>query len=116
MTLAFIESRNFTERLRILVDDDDYRIFQNELQYNPEKGAIIKGAGGVRKVRMRLPGRGKSGGARVIYLYLENHAVIYLLTLYTKKEQTDLSPEQKKAISSVVEEIKRAYRGRVQLR
>jgi hypothetical protein len=72
--------------------------------------------GGVRKVRMRLPGRGKSGGARVIYLYLENHAVIYLLTLYTKKEQTDLSPEQKKAISSVVEEIKRAYRGRVQLR
>jgi mRNA-degrading endonuclease RelE of RelBE toxin-antitoxin system len=75
------ESRNFTERLRVLVDDDDYRIFQNELQYNPEKGAIIKGAGGVRKVRMRLPGRGKSGGARVIYLYLENHAVIYLLTL-----------------------------------
>ena len=109
MSLTFVESRNFTERLRALVDDEAYRIFQNELQDRPEKGEIIKGAGGVRKVRMRLPGQGKSGGARVIYLYLKNHAVIYLLTLYTKKEQADLSPEQKKAISSVVEEIKHAY-------
>lgn len=113
MTLTFIESRGFTERLRALVNDEAYRAFQNELQNNPEKGDLIKGAGGVRKARMPLPGRGKSGGARVIYLYLENHAVLYLLTLYTKKEQADLSPEQKKAICAVVEEIKRAYRNRV---
>jgi len=113
MTLTFIESRGFTERLRALVDDEAYRAFQNELQNNPEKGDLIKGACGVRKVRMRLPGRGKSGGARVIYLYLENHAVLYFLTLYTKKEQADLTPDQKKAICAVVEEIKRAWRDRV---
>lgn len=113
MTLTFVESRGFTERLRDLVDDEAYRAFQNELQSNPEKGALIKGAGGVRKARMRLPGRGKSGGARVIYLYLENHALLYLLTLYTKKEQSDLTPDQKKAIHGVVEEIKRARRSPV---
>ena len=116
MKLTFIESRSFTERICALVDDETYRAFQNELQDNPEKGDLIKGACGVRKARMRLAGRGKSGGARVIYLYLDNHAVIYLLTLFTKKEQTDLSPDQKKAVCAVVEEIKRAWRNRLQLR
>ena len=116
MKLFSIESRGFTEKLRVLVDDEAYRAFQNELQSNPQKGDLIKGACGVRKARLRLPGRGKSGGARVIYLHLDNHAVIYLLTLYTKKEQADLTPEQKKAICAVVDEIKRAYRNRIQLR
>lgn len=113
MTLTFIESRGFTERLRALTDDEAYRAFQNELQDNPEKGDLIKGAGGVRKTRMRLPGRGKSGSARVIYLYLENQGVLYLLTLYTKNEQANLSPDEKKAISAIVSEIKRAHRDRV---
>ena len=108
MALTFVESRGFTERLRALVHDEAFRAFQNELQSNPEKGDLIQGACGVRKVRMRLPGRGKSGGARVIYLYLENHAIIYLLMLYTKKEQSDLTPDQKRAICAIVEEIKRS--------
>jgi hypothetical protein len=111
--LTFIESRGFTERLRALVDDEAYRAFQNELQSDPEKGDLIQGACGVRKVRMRLPGRGKSGGARVIYLYLENHAALYFLTLYTKKEQTNLTTEQKKAVCGIVDEIKRAWRDRI---
>jgi hypothetical protein len=113
VSLTFIESRGFTERLRALVNDDAYRAFQNELQNNPEKGDLIKGTGGVRKARMRLPGRGKSGGARVIYLYLESHALLYFLTLYTKKEQSDLTPSQKEAIRALAEEIKRAHRNRV---
>ena len=50
-----------------------------------------------------------SGGARVIYLYFENHAKLYLLTLYTKQEQADLTSDQKKAVRAAVEEIKRAH-------
>jgi hypothetical protein len=94
----------------VLIEDDAYRSFQNELQKNPGKGDVIQGTGGVRKARMRLPGRGKSGGARVIYLYLEKHARIYFLTLYTKSEQADLSPAEKKAVREVVEAIKTALR------
>ena len=94
----------------MLIEDDAYRSFQNELQKNPGKGDVIQGTGGVRKARMRLPGRGKSGGARVIYLYLEKHARIYFLTLYTKSEQADLSPAEKKAVREVVEAIKTALR------
>jgi hypothetical protein len=108
MKLTFIESRGFTEKLATLVSDDAYRAFQNELQANPEKGDIIQGTGGVRKVRMRLPGRGKSGGARVIYLFLEHYARIYLLTLYSKNQQVNLSSDEKKEVRKAVEAIKAA--------
>jgi hypothetical protein len=108
MKLTFIESRGFTEKLATLIADDAYRAFQNELQENPEKGDVIQGTGGVRKVRMRLSGRGKSGGARVIYLFLENHARIYLLTLYSKNQQVNLSSDQKKEVRKTVETIKAA--------
>ena len=53
-----------------LVSDEEYRRFQNELIEDPERGDLIQGTGGFRKARMRLAGGGKSGGARVIYLYL----------------------------------------------
>ncbi len=56
---------------------------------------------------------GKSGAARVIYLYLENYALIYLLVIYTKNEQADLGSDQKKAICALVEEIKRCHRNRI---
>jgi hypothetical protein len=62
---------------------------------------------------MRLPGQGKRGGARVIYLYLQNHAVVYFLTLYTKSTQADLAPDQKKAICAIVRQIKDADRDSV---
>src|SRR5687768_115672 len=110
MNLAFIESRGFTEKLSALVEDDAYREFQNELRDNPEKGDLIQGTGGVRKARMRLSGRGKRSGARVIYLYLSNYARIYFLTLYTKSQQLDLSPEEKKAVRGIVAAIKAALR------
>ena len=63
-TVTFVEQPLFTRLLVELVDDDAYRKFQNELAANPEKGPVVKGSGGLRKVRMALPGRGKSGGAR----------------------------------------------------
>jgi hypothetical protein len=64
--VLFIEQPVFTRLLIQLVDDDVYRKFQNELAANPDKGPIVKGSGGLRKVRLALPGRGKSGGARLV--------------------------------------------------
>ena len=64
---------------------------------------MIKGTGGLRKVRMALPGRGKSGGARVIYYYVHNAAQIRFLLAYEKSEQDDLTDEQRKALKKIVE-------------
>ena len=64
------------------------------LLLNPEAGAVIPGARGLRKLRRPLAGRGKSGGARVIYYYIGNEAVIYLVFAYAKNRQTDLTKRQ----------------------
>jgi hypothetical protein len=82
---------------------------EDELLKNPTRGALIPGANGVRKARVGDPGRGrgKRGGYRYIYLYLEHRGHIFLLFLYGKNEQGDLSPNQKRALAEVAESIKK---------
>ena len=69
--LWFIEFPSFTKRLVEVGDDEVLRALQNEIMQCPEKGNVIVGAGGFRKIRVKLPGRGKSGGARAIYLLVK---------------------------------------------
>jgi len=98
--LTFVETTTFTQLITDLVSDDDYAKFQNELADNPEKGGPMSGCGGVRKARMALPGMGKSGGARVVYLYLHDRGTIYLIYVFTKGAAENLSAAGKKAKSS----------------
>jgi hypothetical protein len=90
---------------RMKVDNDAMREIELDLVRAPEIHPIIRGLRGVRKARFPLPGRGKSGGGRVIY-YVEAGSALYMLTAYPKNEQDDLSPEQRKAILAVMDEIK----------
>lgn len=108
--MRFIETSVFTRRLVAIVDDDAYRKLQLELAVNPAKGRLIQGAGGLRKVRMAARGKGKSGGARVIYLHLEGLKVIYLVYVYDKGEADDLTSGQKKELRAIAEAIKQEYR------
>src|SRR3954451_23321318 len=108
-TVVFIEQPVFTRALLDLVDDDLYRKFQNELASNPEKGPVVKGSGGLRKVRMALPGRGKSGGARVLYLWFPRHSTLVLYLIYSKGEMEDIPPAKMKAIKHEVQRIKSAF-------
>lgn len=110
LVLTFIETSTFTRLITELVDDVDYANFQTELATNPEKGGPMSGCGGVRKLRMALPGKGKSGGARVCYLYLKQNDVIYLLYLFTKGDADNLSADGKKAMRNLAQQIKNEYR------
>ena len=76
-----------------------------ELLKDPERGALIGGTGGVRKLRVALPGRGKSGGARVIYYYLAPKGRVYLLLAYAKREAADLSRRGKTLMRSLVRQL-----------
>jgi len=108
--LEFVELPRFTAIVTALVDDDDYRQFQKELIENPERGDVIQGTGGFRKARMRLAGGGKSGGARVIYLYLAEHEVIFLATLYKKSKQENLTEHEKQAFKQIAHGLKTYYK------
>lgn len=77
---------------------------QNRLLENPEVGRVIQGTGGMRKLRVALEGRGRRGGARVIYYRLVDRQQILLLLIYDKSRADDLTAEQKRALRALVEE------------
>lgn len=108
--MTFIELPLFTELITDLVDDTSYAGFQRELLRQPEKGDLMQNAGGLRKVRLRLPGRGKSGGARVIYLYLKRHDTIVLFYVYTKAKSENLTPDQLMRLRNAVAVIKQEFK------
>jgi hypothetical protein len=108
--LTFVETTTFTGQITGLVSDEDYAAFQAQLSLLPDKGRLLVGCGGVRKVRMAAKGKGTSGGARVLYLYLPNRHLIYLLYLFTKGEAENISAEGKKTVRQIAEQIKMEYR------
>ncbi|MFI5336172.1 MAG: type II toxin-antitoxin system RelE/ParE family toxin [Opitutales bacterium] len=110
MKLTFIELPLFTALVTQLTDDFHYRQLQNQLIQNPEAGDLIPRLHGLRKVRMALAGRGKSGGARVIYLHLPHHCAVILFYLYTKSSAETLTPDQERRLQVAVKIIKREFR------
>jgi hypothetical protein len=76
-----------------------------ELLRDPHQGALIAGTGGVRKVRTGLPGRGKRGGARIIYFAVLARQRVYFLLAYTKAERVDLSPADKRALRAMTRRL-----------
>ncbi len=110
MKLTFIEEPGFTEDLTELDGSDDLlRELQKELLANPDKGPVVKGTGGLRKVRMRLKGRGKSGEARVLYLYFPEQKTILFFMLYLKGDIENVSKSQLEGIRHAVQRIKDYY-------
>ena len=108
--IAFVETKAFSKRIVGLISDDQFSEFQADLAQDPQKGAVIEGTGGLRKVRWRLPGRGKSGGLRIIYLYVKIRGQVHLVFVFAKNEAVDLSSDQKKNLRAVVAAIKEEYR------
>jgi hypothetical protein len=73
---------------------------------DPECGDVIQGTGGVRKVRVALGNRGKSGGARVIYYFLNEGYPVHLLALFVKAEKANLSRAERNALATLVVQLK----------
>lgn len=86
--------------------EEERRSLEFELLNNPTKGPVIPGTGGVRKIRVALPGRGKRGGARVIYYLGRRRERIYMIAAYAKSDEADLTPADKAVIRKLVRELK----------
>ena len=102
--LSFRESLQFSKKLKNYLTDENYFELQEFLLANPEKGDIIQGGSGLRKIRWRAKGRGKSGGFRIIYYLATVQGHIYFLDIYAKNEMEDLSKEQLKELSELAKE------------
>jgi hypothetical protein len=103
LVFSFIETRLFTRLVQEYLTDDEYGDLQKFLIEQPEAGAIVRGAGGVRKLRWRAPGRGKRGGYRVIYYPKLEQGVIWMLTLYPKNVKDTIPAHVLREIRNEVE-------------
>jgi len=88
-----------------LLTDDEYRALQNVLVEDPERGDIVKGGDGIRKLRHALQGRGKSGGVRAIYYWVRDDHQIYMLVIYPKYKKDDLTDQEVAILCELFKEL-----------
>ena len=109
MNRTFIEVPTFTRKWHELgLTDNNLRDLQNILLNDPKYGDNIQRTGGLRKIRvpMENKGKGKRGGARVLYIDIEMKEKIYFINVYIKDEKSDLTPDEKKAFKAVIKVLK----------
>lgn len=101
--MLFIETEIFTEDVKLLLDDDEYRKLQVFLTMQPDYGDLIQNTGGLRKIRWLAGGKGKRGGVRVIYFHRTGEFEIRLLLIYRKGIKDDLSATEKAVLKKIIE-------------
>ncbi len=102
--MIFIETPLFTKLINDFLPDDDYRLLQQTILIRPEAGNLIRGGGGLRKIRWNVPGSGKRGGLRIIYYWDVPENTIYMLLPYKKSKQKNLTAAQLKILRDLVKE------------
>lgn len=104
ISMIFIETPLFTKLIPKQLSDESYAEFQQVLIFRPDAGRLIPGGGGLRKIRWRTSNSGKRGGLRIIYYWDAPNDIIYLLLIYQKSHQKDLSPTQLRTLRNLVKE------------
>jgi hypothetical protein len=103
----FIETQEFSKKWKSLgMSDSDLRELQNYLLEKPDAGKIIKGTGGIRKVRWAR-NKGKSGGIRSLYIDFTKDAKLYFITVFGKNEKDNISDHEKNLIKKFVQTLKK---------
>jgi mRNA-degrading endonuclease RelE of RelBE toxin-antitoxin system len=101
--MIFIEATTFTKLLPEYLNDEEYRALQTYLMQKPDAGDLVKGSGGVRKVRWAPDGKGKSGGVRIIYYWKKPDHEIWMLTIYSKSERSTIPGHLLKQIAEAID-------------
>jgi len=106
MKRMFIETHEFRKGWSVegLEEDDLFRL-ESYLLERPYAGDVIRGTGGVRKLRWSGRGKGKSGGIRVVYFDLASRSTIWLLTIFAKSERVDLTAQERREIKLFVKRL-----------
>ncbi len=99
MKFTFIETPTFTKRLFQIWDENEYLEFQELLLHDPQAGKVIVGSEGLRKIRYKTKGKGKSGGVRIIYFAALSRDIIVMLDVYSKSDKADLSKSELKELA-----------------
>lgn len=112
MTRIFVMLPEFEKQWHKMgLNDDDLKRLQYELLYDPQKGDVIQGTGGLRKIRFAFENRGKRGSSRVVYVDFAVYEKIFLITAYPKSEKDNLTKEERNNIKKLIEALERSMKG-----
>lgn len=103
------EVPEFIRRADKLLSADERRDLVSFLAAHPRAGVLMEGTGGVRKLRWGRQARGKSGGVRVIYYFHSEAMPLYLLTLFAKNEQANLTHAERNELAGLVDALVSAW-------
>lgn len=104
--LEFIYLHSFERSAKDLLDDEDLRQLEQTLNADPHAGQVVREAGGIRKVRLPSSATGKRGGNRVLYLYVQIRQRIYVIAVYAKNEQGDITREGYHFLAKLAKNLK----------
>jgi hypothetical protein len=104
--ITVAETPLFIRQAAAVWDDHERDAFIEFIAQNPKEGDVIPDTGGVRRIRWARPGSGKRGGARVIYFFHSGDRPLYLLMVYAKARQENLTPEEKKVVRKLAAILK----------
>ena len=107
--MTVVETAEFLKHAMRLMSDSEREELVAFVGANPEAGEIMPETGGVRKVRWGLAGRGKRGGARVIYYYHSDRLPLFLLTAYPKNEKANLTRAERNNMKRLVQILVAGY-------
>jgi len=110
--MSLVEMPEFTESAEKLLSEEQCYELLTHIAQNPECGDVMPGTGGVRKLRWALLGKGKRGGARVIYYYHDRDMPILLITMYPKSAKRDLSQAEKNELKKLMPVLVSTYKSR----
>lgn len=98
--IEFVFTQSFESSAKKLLTEEDRRGLELLLLEDPERGQVMRGTGGFRKMRFARPsrGEGKSGGTRVVYYFIQRKDRIYLLLVYSKAVKDDLTGVEENAL------------------
>lgn len=108
--ITVVELPEFRRRVEDLLDEDEQKELITYLSGHPRDGVLIEGTSGVRKVRWARSGRGKSGGVRVIYFFYNESIRLFLLTIFAKNEQENLSKAERNELAVLTRLLVEVYR------
>jgi hypothetical protein len=106
------ETGPFQKKIAELLSEEEREELISYLAEHPNSGDLIKGTGGIRKLRWARQGGGKSGGIRVIHYYHNEAMPLYLLTAFGKNEKTNISASEKNILAKAVKELVQLWRHR----
>ncbi|MBQ2347490.1 MAG: type II toxin-antitoxin system RelE/ParE family toxin [Clostridia bacterium] len=111
MTRLFVITQEFDKNWNDMgLTDDDLKLLQEELIMNPQKGKVIQGTGGLRKLRIAFENKGKSGSGRVCYVDFALYERIYLITAYPKNKKENISKAERNAIAAMIAQLENSLK------